>query len=291
MNDMELKQLCNRIADLQREHKFLMKKRQTARAQCEASVRNYLGYQTTAPKEERERICALSKEVIEAVREGVPIPTVDMWDEETHNEVKDVVRLTETIREGFASSLNTIIKKQEKAAKELPVYRWAKDVKGLGELSLAKIVGEAGEDREDYPGTGIGQFRNPSCLWKWFCLHVDGGKAGQDAAHYRKSIMWNVSDALVKAGGEYYELYLERKGTEYEKAMSEGLEVVASSSKVIQSWVDKGLPRPSLRSELDIDVVTAESKGNVNARSVGHISRRAERYIEKRLLKNLWQEW
>ncbi len=84
----------------------------------------------------------------------------------------------------------------------------------------------------------------------------------------RRSVMWNIGDALIKAQvrkvkdedgedtgervalGYYGQVYLDRKAYERDKAIAEEVE-----------------------------------------RTPMHIHRRAQRYMEKRLLRNLWQAW
>lgn len=212
MKGEELRELCNLLADLQRERRYQLKKRQTARAQCEALVRNNLGYQTTMPKDERMEVCALSLKVVVAIKNGEPIPVEAGWSDALKEDMIEIVKFTQKMFDGFDKAKKTLEKKQEKAAKKLPIWEWADNITGLGALSIAQIVGEAGEDREDYEGIGIGQFRNPSCLWKWFCLHVNEGEAGQDAAHYRKGIMYSIADPLIKLNkGEFRQAYDDRR--------------------------------------------------------------------------------
>lgn len=155
-------------------------------------------------------------------------------------------------------------KSVEKMARKLPVHGWAKEVKGLGDLLLGKIVGEC--------AAPVGDYRSPACVWKRMGLAVIGGGrqrrvTGDDALEHgynaqRRSLMWNVGDCLIRAQvravkdeagertgssiaiGEYGQLYLERKAYE--------------------------APR----------VETA-----------AHAHNRAKRYIEKRLLRDLWRAW
>lgn len=133
-----------------------------------------------------------------------------------------------------------------KAARLLPVAPWARSVRGLGELSLAAIVGEAGD---------IGAYGSVARLWKRMGLAVIDGErqrlvAGEAAKRHgynpaRRSAMHVIGSNLVRAGNaEYRALYDQRKAYE--------------------------LPR-------------VESKG--------HAHNRALRFIEKRLLRELWKAW
>jgi hypothetical protein len=130
-------------------------------------------------------------------------------------------------------------------AKSLPVAPWVIGVRGVGLLSLAAIVGEAGD---------LSGYANPAKLWKRLGLAVmsDGRQrrttgAAAIAHGYvpaRRSVMWNVGACIIKAKGPLKAIYDERKLYE--------------------------LPR-------------VESKA--------HAHNRAQRYVEKRFLRDLWAAW
>ena len=139
-------------------------------------------------------------------------------------------------------------KQVEKLAKQLPVWdAFVKDVRGVAPLSLGQIVGEAGD---------LGNYPTPAKLWKRMGLAVINGErqrkvSGAEALEHgyspeRRSVMYVIGDSIIKAGGEYAELYRERKETEARK--------VADGTKAL--WHN-----------------------------------RAKRYMEKRLLKDIWRAW
>lgn len=135
-----------------------------------------------------------------------------------------------------------------KLAAQLPIAEFILGLRGVGLLSLAGIIGEAG-DLSIYP--------NPAKLWKRMGVGlVDGGRQrrllDKEAAlrhgysPSRRSHMWNIGSCIIKAGGPLKDLYVERK--EYE------------------------LTKPETASKL-------------------HAHRKAQRYVEKRLLREMWCEW
>ena len=157
---------------------------------------------------------------------------------------------------------------------QLPVYHafW-KPVPGLGALGLAQIIGEAGD---------LSNYANPAKLWRRFGLHVGNGKAfatwrsqgglsakDWEAAGYsprRRSLIFNVTDSMLKQRANPYRvLVAERKEVERKKAAQEGL-IVASATDIPQGQREK-------------------------YRSLAHIKARAERYVSKRLLRDLWRAW
>lgn len=156
---------------------------------------------------------------------------------------------------------------------QLPVYAafW-EPIHGLGPLGLALIIGEAGD---------LSNYANPAKLWRRFGLHVINGKAcatwrssggftakDWEAAGYsprRRSMMFTITDSLLKKQNAYKALCDERKTVEKAKAEAEGL-IVAPAA----------------------DIPKGE---HTKYRSLGHIKARAERYVAKRLLRDLWRAW
>jgi hypothetical protein len=190
------------------------------------------------------------------------------------------VRLATVHLEAARDSLTVHRRRHEARMAELavllPVWTtWAVNVRGIGPLGLAQIVGEAGD---------VGTYRTVSGLWKRMGLAVIAwcdtcGARADGAAHCqacgpegnirrerqrrikgdaafahgfsapRRAIMWNIGEALVKQNrdGAYRTLYLERKAIEAAR-------MPAGTKK-------------------------------------GHIHNRARRYMEKRFLRDLWLKW
>lgn len=167
-------------------------------------------------------------------------------------------------------------KNMQRLAESLPAWiGFGADIKGFGSLSLAVIVAEAGD---------LSGYSNPAKLWKRMGLAPisklgitksgaawrKGGLNAQDwtDAGYcmrRRSHMFVIGDTLIKKQNVYREIYLERKEFERAKAMAAGL-TVAPAAKI-----------PAARA--------------IQFISDGHIHRRAQRYMEKRLLRELWKAW
>jgi hypothetical protein len=135
-----------------------------------------------------------------------------------------------------------------KLASQLPIAGFILNLRGVGLLSLAGIIGEAGD---------LSAYSNPAKLWKRMGMGlVDGERQRRvcdaEAAikhgynPSRRSHMWNIGSCIIKAGGPLKDLYAERK--EYE------------------------LTKPETASKL-------------------HAHRKAQRYVEKRLLRDMWFEW
>jgi len=154
-------------------------------------------------------------------------------------------------------------KQMKKMAKELPVWSWVKEIRGFGELSLAGIIGETGD---------LNNYSTPSKLWKRLGLAViNGGRqrkvAGVEAlehgyAPHRRSLVWNLGDTMIKG--------VIRKVND-DDGEDTGERVSLNEYGAIY------LARKAYESD------RVETKA--------HAHNRAERYMEKRLILDLWKAW
>lgn len=184
----------------------------------------------------------------------------------TNRDKMAVMQLREryySARHGLEQLRKSCLKDLLKPTKMLPVVPWVKTVKGLGLPSLAAIVGEAG-DLSLYP--------NPAKLWKRFGLHVTDGKAAAPVAgeklEYnprRRAEAHVVGANLLKVNGPYADLYRTRKAFEIAKLAAIGIGV-KPAKKIAKKDKDKFM-------------------------SAKQVHMRALRYIEKRLLLDLWRAW
>lgn len=175
-----------------------------------------------------------------------------------------------TARDGIEVQRKQVEKRLKELARQLPMWK-ALQERGLGvaELGLASIIGEAGD---------LNNYSTVAKLWKRMGLAVMHGQrqrlVANDAAAAiehgynprRRSVVWVIGDSIIKVGGPLREVYDERKKYLIERAAQRGQEVV---------------PAASLKSKKDKEKFV----------SVGHIHNDAKRYMEKRLLRTLWQIW
>jgi hypothetical protein len=138
--------------------------------------------------------------------------------------------------------------------KQLPIWKaWGANIKGLSARFLGLIIGEA-----HYPP---GEFKSPAALWKRMGLAViDGGRQTMAAGERgvmmgycprRRCLMWNVGNSLLKGG------------------------------------IAHGVAR-SIYGQLYMDRKAYElTRTDINL--CAH--NRAKRYVEKRLLRDLWRAW
>lgn len=153
----------------------------------------------------------------------------------------------------------------EKLGKKLPVSDWAKTVAGLGPRFLAMIVGEC--------GIGPGEYRTVSGLWKRMGLAVIDGKrqrrvTGDAAIEHgyvarRRSLMWNIGESVIK-----------QQVRNPKDADGKAVGLREAKGYYGQVYIDRR-----------IDEAIKDQPTNAV------IHNRAKRYMEKRLLRELWRAW
>lgn len=288
-------ELCDLIRFYHRQRVFAMEQRKRANLALGSFLRMALGWSLVLPKEKQEAIRAQAAELMDigdAVAKQMKKPpekrvAVPGADDMEFIRWSGVIMAAIASRAPFDDIEDASLKAMKGYAVGLPVWNeWAQGVRGFGEASLAVIIAEAG-DLSVYPKKGH--------LWKRMGVAVvDGVRQGGLAKtaskedwiehgynRQRRSRMWNIGDALIKPQGPYRDVYLARCAYEHARATATGLLVVASTAEVIETWAKRGL-------------VVVKSPRGVDPAAVigaGHLHRRAQRYMEKRLLRDLWQAW
>lgn len=266
-------EIVDQIRAWHRKRCFAMETRKRADLSLGSSLRSWLGWRKDLPDEDRKRIADLAGKLIacgEKVAKGKPH---DLSDTEEFKEYEAIILVAINSRAPTDAFEKIATKEMERLAKSLPVWeRFGEGVRGFGPGSLAVIIGEAGD---------LSNYSTHSKLWKRMGLAVmDGVRQGglkktsgkelwieHGYSPIRRSRMWNIGDTLMKGNkdGPYRSAYLARKQYERERAEASGL-IVAPSAKI-----------------------PAKRRGEFM--SDGHIHLRAQRYMEKRLLRDLWQAW
>jgi hypothetical protein len=255
----DIERLVEQIRYWHRQRCFAMEQRKRSVLATAAFLRIDLGWNPDLPKKERD---VISAKALDMLKPGGVAPEHPMF---------EMIMASHAARAPFLGVETKATKQMEALAKTLPVWNaWARDVRAFGPRSLAVIVGEAGD---------IGSYSTHSKLWKRMGLAVINGvrqgglkktaKASEWIEHgynaKRRASSFVIGDCLVKQGAEFREVYLARKEYERAKAIERGL-IVAPAAKI-----------PKGQEEHYI--------------SDGHIHKRSQRYMEKKLLRRLWQEW
>lgn len=218
------------------------------------------------------RIKAKCRRVCEGDKKRAEVLYKAIFGKAEHEYAFELMVVTEpfiSARSLIKAQRTEVEKQMVEVAKQLPVAKWVESVRGLGLLGLASIIGECG-DLSNYPTVAK--------VWKRLGLAVINGerqqkKAGAEAIEHgyspsRRSVVWTVGESLFKSGGHYADVLRERKAYEKRKAEEQGL-IVCPFAKIPK------IPK----------------KGKEDYRSDGHIHNRAKRYMEKCLIRDLWEAW
>lgn len=163
-------------------------------------------------------------------------------------------------RESIRAARRDVERDLERDVQALPIWPRVAATRGLGALGLASIIGETGD---------LNNYSSHSKLWKRLGLAVIDGerqrrvrgaaaiKHGYSAS--RRSVVWQVGSAMLRA--------------------QSGLTDPATG-KVLRA-------HGSYRLGYD----TRKAKELLRVGSAAHAHNRAARYMEKRLIRNIWRAW
>ncbi|WP_411033369.1 hypothetical protein [Shinella sp. BYT-45] len=206
--------------------------------------------------------------------------------------------------------------------KSLPIYAWAKSIKGFGDLSLACIIGEASgyANKDIYHRNklhiqagqfySVGDFKSVSALWKRIGVAVINGhrqgNPGKGAtakdwidegySKSKRSTMWNIGNSLILSMGKFRPVFGEDVDandsyTYYQKVFANRARYEANGNcpKMVETKKGSGKFVPKL--DANGEIVRIERSDSGKESYSAHAAKRAKRYTEKRLLRNLYAEW
>ncbi|MGJ4804448.1 hypothetical protein [Luteimonas sp. SDU82] len=163
-------------------------------------------------------------------------------------------------RQALSTARKHLEREMERDVRMLPIWPRVAATRGLGALGLASIVGEAGD---------LSNYSSHSKLWKRLGLAVIGGErqrrvqgAAAIAHGYspsRRAIVWQVGSSLFRAQSERRDQHT-------------GAVIREAGSYRLGYDARKTYERPRVA-------------------SAAHAHNRASRYMEKKLIRNLWDGW
>ncbi len=254
-------EIIDAIRETHRQRNDFVKAEGNLQRQVKAITRRAVGFSTFDPADERKEKMAKADALFKALEAGT-LPDDMKW------VGFEPTLFLRKLRDEAGEHRAAIEKQLKRLVKQTHVYDWMIETPGFGPMGLAQIIGEAGD---------LGLYANPAKLWKRMGVGlISNGQRQQcftdkdkaiEAGYNprRRSVMFVIGDSMIKAQGPYRELYLARKIYEAEKAVAAG-KIVLPAAKIKKA-----------------DVATSMSEM--------HIHRRAQRYMEKRLLRNLWRAW
>ena len=163
-------------------------------------------------------------------------------------------------REALRAPRKLLEREMERDVRMLPIWPRVAATKGLGALGVASIIGETGD---------LSNYSSHSKLWKRLGLAVIGGERQRRVhgaaaiAHgfspCRRAIVWQVGSSLFRAQSERRDPH---------------------TGKVVR---EAGTYR------LGYDARKSHERPRVA--SAAHAHNRATRYMEKKLVRNIWLAW
>lgn len=261
--------LINTIRELHRRRDLLIRSRGDLERRIQSMCKMVVGFKNDDDEKGRAAAKAEADELYRAVLDG----KVSTAQAESVYRLCDVLLDQRTV---YTKRIGETEKMAKPYLKQSPGWAFTEATKGFAEVGLLQVIGEAGD---------LANYANPGRLWKRFGLAPFAGKAasswrregGMSAEAWaamgyspkRRSAVFVLGDSLVKcgAGGLYRKVYEERKAYECARFAAEGKPVLtAAEAKKAKAKV-----------------------GEYTSAMVAH--RRAQRYMEKRLLRDLWRSW
>lgn len=268
---------CAEIVSLQRLRRFCIVSQSRCDRSIESLIASRMGFRIDATEKDRKQVFARAKAYRERVEKGGEgQPGSETQASVALSALDSVILLSAASRKSWDDQREAYEKEMRRLAMTLPVWPFAKAVRGLGELGLARLIGEA--------GIPIGDYRTASGLWKRLGLAVINGERQRkktdkdEAAEHgyspkRRAEAWSVcSDSLFRQQwrgadeetglparpiGPYGEVYAKRRAhTECRIAATEHMD-----AKNPAKW------------------------------SKGRCHNDARRVMTKRLLLDLWLAW
>lgn len=270
MNDYV--ETLGKLRSAHRARSFAMEQRKRANLATGSFLRTQLGWRKDLPEGKGEAIRAKAADFMKIAEKDFAGKPVEV--PEGYHAFRKILLANIQSRVGFDGIEADTAKEMETLVKSLPIWsQFAEATRGLGAVSVGVILAETGD---------LCGYASPAKVWKRMGLAVmdgrrqgnpanDTGKEGWIEHGYspkRRSLMFVIGDVMVKVGKEYRQVYLDRKEYLRNRATEQGFTV-----------------KPAAQ------IKKAPEKDRVGFISDGQIHLSAQRYMEKRLLRDIWREW
>lgn len=188
---------------------------------------------------------------------------IDQMDEKSHQHIALDACRPLLFAHGIIQSHRKLVEKRlAELAAMLPVFEWWNDQHGLGAGGLASIIGEAGD---------LSRFNTTGKLRKWMGMALIAGerqrkKIGDEAVIHgfvprRRAVLWTVGESLFK--------------TQSQRTDKETGDLLREAGPYRLIYDEYRLRDEEKNPDL----------------TKGHHHNRAKRYMERRLLDDLWHKW
>lgn len=217
-NDSKLRATVAELVELQKMRKFGIKGQQWCNRRSEALIAGHLGYHPSAGDEQSRAALFRRAAAVRMTIEKMQVAPANVGLDVTFYSAgyADMILASAKSRRTWDDVRLKAEAALQRLAKELPVYPWAKAVRGFGEKGLAIITAEAAGFDEEPPGSGIvrrrliGEYRSVRNLYRRMGLAVVDGvrqrkmKSKEEADKHRykpdrRAECWTLADSLLKA--------------------------------------------------------------------------------------------
>lgn len=157
------------LVTLQRTRQFCIKQKNQSERQIEQFIASAMGYRLDAEEKDRKAVFARAKAFRLAVERGGEGPNdSDAQGSGALSAIVPIILSSFDSRKSWVDLRLKVEREMGRFAKRLPVYDFAKSIRGLGELGLACLTAEA--------GIPIGDYRTVSGLWSRMGMGVRDGR-------------------------------------------------------------------------------------------------------------------
>lgn len=270
----DLAAIVSELADLQRRRRFCIVSQSRIDRSIESLIASTMGLRLDAPEKDRKVVFARAKAFrLSVERGGEDQDTPDTQSSPVLSAIVPLILTARANRLPWDNHRKRVEKAMAHLARQLPCYAFAKQVRGLGDLALGALQGEA--------GIPFGETRTVSGLWKRMGLAVIGGarqrrKKGDAAAEHaysprrRAQVYAFVSDSMFR---HQWRAANEETGA---PAQSAGPYGDVYAQRRAHTW-----PRIEATADLADDDPSKWTKGRCH--------NDARRVMSKALLRDLWR--
>jgi hypothetical protein len=276
--------ICRQLRDLQVQRRYLIVSQSRADRSVEALIKDMLAAgRSDLAEAERRALFKMAKHIRERIEKAGPDwePPDDpngLW-----RRVQAYVlqsRDARSVADGFRESVESDMKK---LARQLPVWKWVKGVRGVGELGLGVIVAEAGDLTID--GNFAGSYSTPAKVWKRLGLAVFAGRRQGNPGKSASTEDWIMHGFSPQRRAEIWAFLSDKMFlAQWRGARDEDGKNPAETDKLV------AVPAHPIG---PYGEVYGERKEWNLARgwAPAHADADARRIMSKRFLRDLWSQW
>ena len=269
-----IKRSVQDIVELQRKRRMIIQNRISCSNRNKANICARLTYNSYQDEKTRKAMWTKAGKIFKIIDENKDLKKLKIQIQEITQDQKItehlmailfIIAIAKRSISEYNKGQKVIEAEMEEAVQKLPIHEWWASERGRAGLGLAILIGEIGD---------LSNYDCPAKVWKRMGVAViDGVRQGglsknapaelwieHGYVKRRRSVLHLIGDSLMKgngASGHYKLIYNECKKKE--------------TKKLLKQWIKDGNKKETFKP--------------------GHAHNCAVRYMEKMLLKDLWNKW